>query len=310
MKNPFKNKFIVNFHHADFDGAISGACAKAAFGDNAIYQAHGIAKVTPEIMKIIDDVDLLLLTDISVDNKYLEQLIPYMKKDKLIIYDHHINDHSREIFSKFSKNTSSILDEDVCGATLTWYKLSEYYPNNQKLKDLEQIVYLSDVYDMWRLENKDFEYAAMLNNLLDYKIGYNPNQFRDRFYNNPDPYTLSQNEKMIIDRKNIQHDKNLKLMAKTAILFEYKNMVIVMVEADATDYTKMHFMNEVLESEQIDMFIFKYKYTTQCSVRIPYNSNIKDLNDWYEDFGCMGHARAGGIPIDQYPKLQKILNTI
>lgn len=310
MKNPFKNKFIVNFHHADFDGAISGACARAAFGDNAVYQAHGIAKVTPEIIKIIDDVDILLLTDISVDNKYLEQLIPYMKQDKLIIYDHHINDHSREIFSKFSKNTSSVLDEDVCGATLTWYKLSEYYPNNQKLKDLEHIVYLSDVYDMWRLENKDFEYAAMLNNLLDYKIGYNPNQFRDRFFNNPDPYNLSLDEKMIIERKNIQHDKNLKLMARTAMLFEYKDKVFVMVEADATDYTKMHFMNEVLESEQIDMFIFKYKHTTQCSVRVPANSTITDLNDWYDDFGCMGHARAGGIPIDQYPKLQKILSTI
>lgn len=310
MNNPFKNKFIVNFHHADFDGAISGACAKAAFGDNGIYQAYGIGKVTPEIIKIIDDVDLLLLTDISVDNNYLEQLIPYMQQDKLIIYDHHINDHSREIFSKFSKNTSSVLDEDVCGATLTWYKLSEYYPDNQKLKDLEQIVYLSDVYDMWRLENKDFEYAAMLNNLLDYKIGYNPNQFRDRFFKNPDPYSLTYNEKMIIDRKKIQHDANLKLMSRTAILFEYKNLVIVMVEADATDYTKMHFMNEVLESESIDMFIFKYKNTTQCSVRIPTTSSIKDLNMWYDDFGCIGHARAGGIPPDQFQKLQIILNSI
>ena len=310
MKNPFENKFIVNFHHADFDGAISGACAKAAFGDNAIYQAFAISKVTPEVLKIIDDTDLVLLTDIGIDNLYLEQLLPYMQKDKIIIYDHHINDFSKEIFSHMPKNTSSVLDEDVCGATLTWYKLLEYYPNNQKLKDLEKIVYLSDVYDMWRLNNPDFEYAAQINDLLDYNIGYNPNQFRERFFKNPDPYKLSPNEKMIIERKKIQHKDNLKLMARTAVLFEFKNKVFVMVEANATDYTKMHFMNQVLESEQIDMFIFKYKNTTQCSVRIPEGSSISDLNDWFEDFGCKGHAKAGGIPVDQYSKLQNVLNNI
>lgn len=310
MKNPFKNKFIVNFHHADFDGAISGACAKAAFGDNAIYQAHGISKVTPKIFEVIDDVDLLLLTDISIDRDYLDQLVPYMEQDRLIIYDHHINDHSAEIFSKFGNKTSSVLDPDVCGATLTWYKLSEYYPNNQKLKDLEQIVYLSDVYDMWRLDNSDFEYAAQLNDLLDYKIGYNPDQFRERWLENPDPYKLTSDEKMIIKRKAIKHRENLKKMGKTAALFDYKEYVFVMVEADATDYTKMHFMNEVLESEQIDMFIFKYSNTTRCSVRIPDGSRITDLNDWYDDFGCRGHAKAGGIPKEQYQKLQNVLNNI
>ena len=98
---------------------------------------------------------------------------------------------------------------------------------------------------------------------------------------------------MIIERKKIQHKDNLKLMARTAVLFEFKNKVFVMVEANATDYTKMHFMNQVLESEQIDMFIFKYKNTTQCSVRIPEGSSILDLNDWFEDFGCKGHAKAG-----------------
>jgi hypothetical protein len=66
MKNPFKNKFIVNFHHADFDGAISGSCAKAAFGDNAIYKAFAIGKVTPEVIRIIDDTDLVLLTDMII----------------------------------------------------------------------------------------------------------------------------------------------------------------------------------------------------------------------------------------------------
>ena len=310
MNNPFIDKFLINFHHADFDGAVSGSCAKAAFGDNAIYKAFAIGKVTPEVLKIIDDVDLVLLTDIIIDRDYLEQMIPYMNNNKLIIYDHHLNDHSKEIFSLMPKNTSSVLDEEVCGATLTWYKLREYYPNNQKLKDLEQIVYLSDVYDMWRLDNPDFEYAAQLNDLLDYRIGYNPDQFRERWLENPDPYDLTHDEKIIIERKALKHKENMKKMPKTAALFDYKDHVFVMVEADATDYTKMHFMNEVLESEQIDMFIFKYPNTTQCSVRIPEGSRISDLNDWYDDFGCRGHARAGGIPKEQYPKLQNILNNI
>lgn len=310
MKNPFENKLVINFHHADFDGAISGSCVVAALGENVVSKAYSIAKVGPAVIEIIDDADIVLLTDISVYRENLEKLVPYMKKDKLIIYDHHLNEHSKETFSHFGKNTSSVLDAEICGSTLTWCKMSEYYPNNQLLKDLEQAVYLSDVYDMWRIENPDFEYAATLNDLLDYKIGYNPDSFRERFLTNPDPYKLTEDEKMIIQRKKLKHNENLKYMEKTAALFDYKDHVFVMVEANATDYTKMHFMNAVLESEQIDMFIFKYPGATQSSVRIPTGSRIKDLNDWYEDFGCIGHEKAGGIPNEEYSKLKRVLDNI
>jgi hypothetical protein len=126
----------------------------------------------------------------------------------------------------------------------------------------------------------------------------------------PDPYKLSADDKMIMKRKAIRHRENMKRMPKTAALFDYKEYVFVMVESNATDYTKMHFMNEVLESEQIDMFIFKYPNGTQCSVRLPEGSRITDLNDWYEDFGCVGHSKAGGISTDEYPKLQKVLDKI
>jgi len=78
-----------------------------------------------------------------------------------------------------------------------------------------------------------------------------------------------------------------------------------------TDYIKMLFMNAVLESEQIDMFIFKYPGTTQSSVRIPKSSKrVTDLNDWFDDFGCIGHSHAGGIPAKEYQKLQKVLESI
>lgn len=310
MINPFKDKFVVNFHHADFDGAISGSCVMAALGENCVSKAYSIAKVGPAVIEIIEDADLVLLTDISVYKENLEKLIPYMKQDKLIIYDHHLNEHSKETFSNFGSKTSSILDSETCGSTITWYKMSEYFPNNQKLKDLEQIVYLSDVYDMWRIENPDFEYAATINDLLDYKIGYNPDCFRERFLANPDPYNLTDDENMIIRRKKLKHSENLKLMEKTAALFDYKDHVFVMVETNATDYTKMHFMNEVLEGENIDMFIFKYPGGTQCSVRVPKKSRIHDLNTWYEDFGCIGHEKAGGISNEEFRRLQKVLNTI
>jgi len=310
MINPFENKFIVNFHHADFDGSISGCCVKSVFGENVINKAYSIAKVGKAIIEIIDDVDIILLTDLSVYKEELETLLPYIKNNKLIIYDHHLNPNSDKIFSKLKNNSFSVLDSEICGATITFLKLIKYFPNNNKLQDLEQIVYLSDVYDMWRLNNPDFEYAAKINDLLDYKIGYNPDQFRERFLKNPNPYDLSVDEKMIIDRKKLKHEENLKIMSKTASLFDFKNHVFVMVESQATDYTKMHFMNEVLESEQIDMFIFKYPGGTQCSVRIPDGSKIEDLNDWYEDFGCEGHKKAGGIQKKEYNRLKKTLDNI
>lgn len=310
MTNPFINKKIVNFHHADFDGAISGVCAQAAFGNDVVCKAYSIKKVGTAVIDIIDDVDLVLLTDIGVYKEDLKSLIPYMKKDKLIIYDHHLNEHSKEVFSHFGHNTSSVLDEDICGSTLTWLELTKYYPNNQKLKDLEEIVYLSDVYDMWRLDNPDFEYACQLNDMLDYKIGYTPDSFRERFIKDPDPYNLSDDEKMIIHRKRLKHDINLKLMGEQAALFDFKDHVFVMVEAQATNYTLMHFMNNVLETEQIDMFILKYPGSIQCSVRIPNGSRIEDLNDWYDDFGCIGHAKAGGISTEEYPKLKAVLAVV
>jgi len=309
--NPFENKFVVNFHHADFDGAISGSCCRAAFGENAVYKALGIPKVTSEVDLIKDDAEIILLTDISIETDALERFLPYINKDKLVIWDHHINEHSKEIFSNMPNNTISILDEDICGATITWLELMKYYPNNQKLQDLEEIVYFSDVYDMWRIDNKDFEYAVTLNDLLDYQIGYTPDQFRDRWFNKPNPFKLTKKEQKIIDTKKIRGNRNLIELEDNAILFEYKNIVVVMTESKSpTDYIKMLFMNSVLESEQVDMFIFKYPGTTQSSVRIPNGSSITDLNDWYEDFGCKGHKKAGGIPAKEYPKLQKVLETI
>lgn len=309
--NPFKDKFITNFHHADFDGAISGSCAKAAFGLNAVYKAMAIGKVTKEVEAIIDDVDIVLLTDIGIDSDSINNLKPYLNNNKLIIYDHHLNDKSKAIFASMNKSSLSVLDEEVCGATLTWLKLSEYFPNNQKLKDLEEIVYFSDVYDMWRIGNKDFEYAATLNDLLDYEIGYTPDQFRERWYNNPDPYNLSTKEHKIISVKKTRADRNMRELEDNAMLFEYKDLVIVITESKSpTDFTKMLFMNSVLEEEQIDMFIFKYPNTTQCSVRIPASSKIDDLNTLYEDFGCIGHAKAGGIQPHEFFRLQKILNSL
>ena len=310
--NPFENKFVVNFHHADFDGAISGSCCMATFGDNAIYKAFGISKVTAKVDLIKDDADIILLTDLGIEASVLDRFIPYLNNNRLIIYDHHINEHSLEVFRKLPKNTSSILNKDACGATLTWLKLMEYYPDNQKLQDLEEIVYLSDVYDMWRIDSPDFEYAARLNDLLDYQIGYTPDQFRERWYKNPEPYKLTNKERKIIEIKQIRGERNLKELEENAILFEYKGIVVVITESKSpTDYIKMLFMNEVLESEQVDMFIFKYPGTTQASVRIPKNSTkITDLNDWYDDFGCIGHSHAGGISLREYPKLQKVLESI
>lgn len=311
MKNPFKNKFIMNFHHADFDGAISGAAAMAAFGENALYKALAIKDVDNHIKTIIDDIDIVLLTDIGISPDNLDFMKPYLDKNKLIIYDHHINDQTLNLFNTLKDTSLSILDKDVCGATLTWYKLSEYYPNNQKLKDLEEIVYFSDVYDMWRVDNPDFEYAAKLNDLLDYQIGYTPDQFRKRWHDSPDPYKLSKKELKIIDTKQIRGERNLKELENNAILFDYKNIVVVITEAKSpTDYIKMRFMNEVLESEEVDMFIFKYQGTTQSSVRIPKNSKVKDLNDLYDDFGCRGHEHAGGIGTSEAHKLNKILQSI
>lgn len=310
MINPFNDKFVLNFHHADFDGAISGTCVMAALGKNSICKAYSIAKVSDAVIEYIDDTDILLLTDIGIEHEKLNLLEPHMVNNKLIIYDHHLNDKTEETFSRFGDSSFSILDAEICGSTITWYKMCEYFPNNSKLKDLEEIVYLSDVYDMWRTNNKDFEYAAMLNNLLDYKIGYTPDTFRMRFLKNPDPYKLTKDEKLIIDRKKIKHDENLKLMERTASLFDFKDHVFVMVEADATDYTKMHFMNGVIEEECVDMFIFKYTNTTKCSVRIPPSSKIDDLNKWYDIIGCAGHKKAGGISGQNFYKLKNVLETV
>jgi len=310
MSNPFKNKQVLNFHHADFDGAISGSCVSATLNNNSKSKAFSIGKVGDAVLENINNTDIILLTDISIYGEYLEKVSKEINENKLIIYDHHINQQTLETFSKFNAKSDSVLDKDVCGATIAWYKLMEHFPNNSKLQDLETIVYLSDVYDMWRLDNEDFEYAASINDLLDYKIGYTPDAFRERFLKNPDPFNLSYEEKMIIERKKIRHEKSLKQMENEAMLFDFKNHTFVLVEADVTDYTKMHFMNQVLVEEFVDMFIFKYTGTTQCSVRVPSTSKIVDLNDWFDEFGCIGHARAGGIGQKEFYKLQHILDSI
>lgn len=311
MHNIFKNKFVVNLHHADFDGAISGSCVKAALGDLVINKSTAIKNVKREIISVYDDADIILLTDISIQPDDIDKFKDSISNNKIIIFDHHINEHNKNLFTHLPKTCVSSLKSDICGATLTWLELLNYFPKNKKLLEMEEIVYFSDVYDMWRIENKDFEYAVELNDLLDYEIGYTPDQFREKWLKNPDPFNLSAKDKKIIATKKIRMERVMKTLISNAIIFEYIDMIIVMTDSpSATDYTKMIFMNEVLSSEKVDMFIFKYEGTSQCSVRIPSNSKIEDLNEYYDIFGCVGHAKAGGIQPKDYHKIKKILDTI
>ena len=315
--NIFEKADMINFaniHHADFDGAISGACIKAAL-PNVVSKSSGIPKAYQNMVPFLNDrsIDIIILSDLSIyDNDIKEHdLQSMLENDEIIIYDHHLSENNNKLFGDGKIGKYSVLREDICGATISFLEMMKYFPDNQKLKDLEEIVYFSDVYDMWRIDNPDFLHSVKINSLLDWKVGYTPDEFRERFLNNPDPYNFSNKELKIIEYKERKHEKDLKTMEENAFLFEYKGLNVVMTESDAVDYTKMCFNNEVLKDfPDVDMFIYKYPNTKQCSVRIPENSKVEDLNDWTDVFGCAGHAKAGGISGENIKKLEKVLAEI
>jgi len=299
---------IINLHHADFDGAISGACMKVVYGNSGEYIPTAIGKVNETLNKIVKLQSLkdttIFLTDLSIgpDNK---ELINLIKTNKIIIYDHHINPFTEKLFEDIPKHNK--LDSKICGATITWLELLKIHKNNTRLKAMEDIVLLSDVYDMWRTNHIDFDKAVGINDLLSYKIGYTPAQFRDRFVDNPQ-IQFSKKERKIMDIQLKHRDVDLTNMMDDGFINTFKNHNFYITECDSpTDYTKYLLMNELID-KGIDMFIFKFKNTTQCSVRIPPNSKILDLNVWYDDIGCVGHKSAGGIPSTEYHKLIKLLN--
>lgn len=304
---------FLNITHGDFDGLVAGACMKIAYRDDIDVLSTSIAKAYDLVSDNIDKYEKVFLTDITCeDSTRLLDFKEHIDTGRLVIYDHHINEKSLSLFSNIANDSDSILDPEFCGATVTWLKLIEKFPNNKKLEEMETIVMLSDVYDMWRIEDKNFKYAVDINNLLGYNLGLKHNEFMNRWISNSNPWELNKKEQKIIEIKRRHHLEFLEFAMNTHYFLEIDNYKMALIVTErATDYDMHTFATTYFKrfGIQLDMVLLKWGDQNKISVRCPINSRVNNLNE-LEWLHCTGHAKAGGISGNSYDLFVDFLETI
>jgi hypothetical protein len=178
---------ILSLSHNDLDGCVSQIVLGSVY-DNITFINTSFYKID-SILETLDysKYDYVFLTDIHPDkhqNLYLS--------DKIIMLDHHesaleYNDPSKLHF----------IISGICGALLTKRFVEKMY--NIKLDHLNEMVKLTNDYDMWILKDPK---SKELNDIMFYK--YRPVKFRELFFDGRTEFT--QEEKDWLKKREVQFE--------------------------------------------------------------------------------------------------------
>jgi oligoribonuclease NrnB/cAMP/cGMP phosphodiesterase (DHH superfamily) len=172
LKQILRNSKILSISHLDLDGAVCQIILGQVF-NNIEYLSTSFYKMDSILKEInYNWYDHVILTDIHPDDYELLKISP-----KIILLDHHE--------SALSVNNPSLMHYVIpgkCAAVLTKKFIEKYY--NIKLSHLDELVKLTNDYDMWELK---YPKSKQLNDLMFYK--YRSKKFRDLFFNGRTEFT-------------------------------------------------------------------------------------------------------------------------
>jgi oligoribonuclease NrnB/cAMP/cGMP phosphodiesterase (DHH superfamily) len=247
LKNISRNSKILSISHNDLDGTVAQIILGQVF-NNTTYMNTSFYKIDSVLESIeYDNYDFIILTDIHPDRK--ENL--YLS-DKIILLDHH---ESAIDYNNPSKMHYVISGK--CAAHLTKNFIEKYF--NIKLEYLDDITRLTDIYDMWRKENKDFNYAKKLNDLMFYK--YRPKKFRELFFDGKTYFTEEENNWLK------ERDKEFEKLYENLNVYELENLNGCVTESK-------EFINEIcdklMDEEKYKIVFVRNPWHGRVSIRSKY----------------------------------------
>ena len=178
MLNLKNFKLIIHLSHTDLDGygsqylthnIVKNKNIKIKFFNTEYSKIESYLKIIIKNLKKEKNIKkkeiLLIITDLSFNEKQFKLLIKKLKKYKLLFIDHHkttinnLNKLNKNI--KNLKNWEFVLDTKYCATKLTFKYFKEQI--NKKNKYISNLI---NIYDLWKQKNKKFFKSVFFSNLI------------------------------------------------------------------------------------------------------------------------------------------------
>ncbi|MFW6247081.1 MAG: DHHA1 domain-containing protein [bacterium] len=190
MKNIPRDSKVLQILHSDLDGSVCGVILSHVF-DNIKILDTSFYRIDTVLENVnFDEYDFVFLTDISPEDKSKLNL-----SDKIILLDH----HNSSIESNDPSKMHYVVNGN-CAAYLVKKFVEKYY--KMDLSHLNDLVELTNVYDMWNKEDPRFSYAKKLNDVMFFL--YRPRKFREKFFDGRTTFTKEEEEWLVEREKKFE----------------------------------------------------------------------------------------------------------
>lgn len=296
------DKPLTHLTHFDLDGAVSEIILKKYLNIKKSY-ACGYGKFD----KWINDLksgDQVIVSDVNLTEEQVQNIVNRTGEKSFVIIDHHPS--TENLTKLYPENV--IYSGDFCGAALCFRYVSSFFPNapceclsNGHRKMLE----LTDIYDNWKTDHKNWGEAYALN-ILYWHLGHWDfvKQFADNF-------SLTEEDKEVIKQK--LKEKSV-LIKNADIIAEDEDIIIVMCDRDITnDFTLVRPNHSLYLMIGWDSRSSEFSLSVRSKdPNINLTQILKEIRlVQYDSSGSIksagGHRAAGGVYFNENVTLDEIM---
>lgn len=271
--------------HADLDGIVAAMCVKACYPGKWINTvATGYLSLSKKIDQL-NEKETLLILDLNLNEEQINAVIA--KSIKTVAYfDHH--ETVKYVADKIKENNfKHIIDKSRCGAKITY----DFFKKVGNIKYLEELVELTNIYDIWQENHPRFDEAMLLNDLYWY-LGIS--KFQSEFEHGYDNNICKSEKNQFKKEKEIfmkeSFDNYTTIENSTVFVNDPRMQHISYYTIFKPDF-KFYFILKTLKDE-----------FAEFAVRIR-NSDltILDINEemrkHFPEIGIGGHLKSGGVKL-------------
>jgi len=279
---PLESK-ILSISHVDLDGAVCQIILCNVY-KNIDYVNLSFYNVDKTLQTLdYSKYDYVFLTDIHPDNDASLYI-----SDKIILIDHH-----KTALSLNNPSKKHYVIDGVCASVLVKRFCEKMY--NIKLNHLNNLVYLTNDYDIYTVKNPK---SKLLNDIMFYFYG--PNKFITNFINGRTRFT--EEEIQWLRKRRIEFNETYENLE----VYEFLKYPGCVVEAK-------FFINEIahklMNEEEYKMVIVRNPSNGRISIR--HNIEGLDMGAYLKNKGWGGgHELAAGMFVEDLNDFQKKIHII
>ena len=288
LKEEFQNKNLLIINQgSDELGNMHGITASSE--EDFVNQFQTMYNGGPE--EFINDVVYL---EIPTQDQ-LDKL--YNMFNTITLIDHHL--YPEEFFNSYSDKMKVHYDKSKCAALLT----NEYFKNTGKNKDLDTLTKITDVYDLWQVENPLFDVSQNLNNFF-WELGMDKFCSEIIRFN----YTLPNYYPEVVKKINDKISEGIQKLEQKKLIHRFGKVTVVFTD---------EFFNDVLIREMMngqDIVINAMAYgiiKVRISQYAPFSAEKKiELSRALSGVETTGHLNAFTYKMSIQTSFENIMNEI